>query len=173
MTSPVDDLGERIMSYVRHQAAKEPAAIRDVVQKGHDQLVAMLDGLSDAQAAFKPGADDWSVLEVLRHVVGSKRGVARRCAVLARGETSASFDAAEEAPPFPSLAAARAALDAAHQELLAFVDTLAAETNLDSRYELASFGQLNCREWAIFQRIHDGDHAAQIEHVKSAPGYPV
>jgi hypothetical protein len=34
------------------------------------------------------------------------------------------------------------------------------------------FGPLHCKAWYLFQRVHDIDHANQINAVKEAPGYP-
>ncbi len=172
MVSVPDDLKERVLSYIARQSEKQPEGIAGVVEQGHDQLVALLEGLSDEQAAFKASADDWSVLEVLRHVVGGKRGVARRCSVLARGEASASFEPADEVGVFASLSEARAALDAGHQELLSSVRALTPDANVDVTFDHTFFGPLNCREWAVFQRVHDGDHAGQIEKIKAADGFP-
>ena len=169
---PDDDLKERVLSYIAHQSQKEPEAIAGAVEKGHDQLVGLLDGLSDEQATFKPSAEDWSVLEVLRRVVGSKRGVARRCSVLSRGEASASFEPADEVGAFASLSEARAALDAGHRELVSAVRTLTPDANVDVTFDHPFFGPLNCRAWAVFQRVHEGDHAGQIEKVKAADGFP-
>ena len=74
--------------------------------------------------------------------------------------------------PTTTLAPARAALGAGHQELLDFVDSLSPGTTVEAMLDHPFFGPLNCREWAAFQRIHDGDHAGQIEQIKSASGYP-
>ena len=172
MVSVPDELKERVLSYIAHQSEKQPEGIAGVVEQGHDQLVGLLEGLSDEQAAFKASAEDWSVLEVLRHVVGSKRGVARRCSVLARGEASASFEPADEVGSFASLSEARAALDAGHRELLASVRAPTPDANVDVTFDHPFFGPLNCREWAVFQRVHDGDHAGQIEEIKAADGFP-
>ena len=172
MVSVPDDVKERVLSYIAHQSEKQPEGIAAVVEQGHDQLVGLLEGLSDEQAAFKASAEDWSVLEVLRHVVGSKRGVARRCSVLARGEASASFEPADEVGSFASLSEARAALDAGHRELLASVRAPTPDANVDVTFDHPFFGPLNCREWAVFQRVHDGDHAGQIEKIKAADDFP-
>lgn len=173
MTTEQDELVTRVTSYVAHQAAKEPGAIKEVIQKGQDQLLGLIDGLSEGQAAFKPGPDDWSVLEVLQHLIESKRGVARRCVLLARGETPAPLGAIgtiDREPP-ASLAQARSALEAAHGESLAFADSISPATNLEARFEHPMFGPLNCREWAVFQRVHDGDHALQIQQIKASPRF--
>ena len=172
-TEAPSEVRERITGYIKHNANKSNQAVLDLVEQGHHQLVGLLDGLSDKQAAFKASAEDWSVLEVLRHVVGSKRGVARRCSVLARGEASASFEPADEVGAFASLSEARAALDAGHQELLSSVRALTPDANVGVTFDHPFFGALNCREWAVFQRIHEGDHAGQIEKIKAAEGFTV
>ena len=180
MTTQQEELLTRIRGYVQHQANKDLDAVRSLIQQGHDQLLGQLDSVTEEQARWKPAPDVWSVLEVLRHVVPSKRGVARICAALARGETPRGFGEEGQATAgqpaatdaLDSLAEARAALEAAHQELLAVVDTFAQGTDLEARYDHGFFGPLNCREWAVFQRVHDADHAQQIEQIKAAPGFP-
>ena len=178
MASTPPDVIERVTGYIKHNADKEPAAIRELVEAGHAQLTGLLDGMSEEQAAFKPGPDAWSVLELMAHVVTAKRGVARICARLARGEQVTNFGGEGEEQDgvtrgaFASLAEARSAMDAAHRELLDFIDGPLAQANEDARFRHFLFGDLNCREWAAFQRVHDGDHAGQIGQITSAPGYP-
>ena len=176
------EIRERVRGYITHQAAKDPAAIRNIVQEGHQQLHAQIDGLSDAQASFKPAPDVWSVIEVLRHVEDAKRGVARICEMLARGDSPAGFGAEGQAEKrqlgrtgrgeLATLGELRDAIETAHAQLIAFIDAMSDEANTESRYEHGFFGMLNCREWAAFQRVHDGDHTRQIEQVKASPGYP-
>ncbi len=169
MTTIPDETRERVLSYIAHQAVKEPASIKGVVQKGHDQFLGALDGLSEEQARFKPGPDDWSVLEVLQHAAPAKRSVARLCAALARGETP---EGGGGGATYASLDEARADLEAAHEEMLVSIEALSPDANMEKRAEHPFFGELNCREWAVFQRIHDGDHAQQVEQIKAATGFP-
>ena len=174
MATKSDDLRERVLAYVQHQVGKGPQGIRDAVQKGHDQLLSQIDGLSEEQAAYKPAPDDWCVLEVLQHVLESKEIITRRCFALARGETVpvvGTIGSVEGEVP-GSLAQARSALGAAHADALRFADSLAPETNLLDKEPHPWFGPLNCVEWAVFQRVHDGDHANQIQQITSATGYP-
>ena len=178
-TAPASEVVERITSYIQHNAAKDAPALHELVQTGHERLVGLLDGLSPQQAAFKPTPDVWCVLEVLHHVASAKRGVARICERLATGEQIPGAgregdeqDGITRGEPFATLAEARTAMDGAHRELLAFIDGPLSSANTDARFNHFVFGDLNCREWAAFQRVHDGDHAGQIEQVKSAEGYP-
>ena len=174
MVTVPDEVKERVLSYIKHQAAKSAPALRDVVQHGHDQVTGLLAGMSDEQAGFKPSVEEWSVFQVLQHASEAGRRTARGCVMLAAGEELNKIERVGQIrnEPFTSLGQARAALDAGHQELLDFVDSLSSETNVEATLDHPFFGPLNCREWAAFQRIHDGDHAGQIEQITSAVGYP-
>ncbi len=181
MTTVPDDVQERLVSYFKHQAAKGTEAIREAVQEGHDRLISVLDGISEEQARFKPTEEVWTVIEMLQHAATAKREIARLCATLSRGERYQSLGPEGEEPStqdgitlmrFHSLAEARAATESAHGELMAFIDGLSPEANLDTRFKHFIFGALNCQEWAVFQRVHDGDHERQIEQIKAAPGFP-
>ena len=181
MTTEQLEMADRIRSYIQHNATKSPEALHDLVRKGHEQVLGLIEGLSPEQVAFKASADDWSVLETLRHIVAAKRGVARVCVRLAAGETPGGVGGEGQAQQqdgvmgdeYATLVEARAAMGAAHRDLLAFVDSLASsQPNLEARFNHFIFGDLNCREWAAFQRVHDGDHSGQIEQIKAALGFP-
>ncbi len=174
MVTIPDEVKDRVLSYIKHQASKSAPALWGVVEKGHDQVTGLLAGMSDEQAGFKPRAEEWSVFEVLQHAAEAGRRTARGCVALAAGGELNKIERVGQIKnePFTSLDQARAALDAGHQELLDFVDSLSPETNVEAMLEHPFFGPLNCREWAAFQRIHDGDHAGQIEQITSAAAYP-
>ena len=181
MTTVPEDVATRLVSYLKPQEKKKPEVIRGLVQGGHDSLLNVLDGMTEEQAKFKPSADIWSALEVLDHVVTGKHEVFRLCTGLANGETYDGVGPDEERATiqdgitrvhFDSLAEARAATESEHAEQLTFIANLSPETNVETRYSHFIFGALNCREWAVFQRVHDLDHGNQIEQVKAAPGYP-
>ncbi|MDZ4279127.1 MAG: DinB family protein [Dehalococcoidia bacterium] len=174
MVTVNDEIRERVNSYVRHIVSQGQASMRAAVLKGHEQLMAELDGMTDEQAAFKPKPEEWSVVEVLRHALESKRVIARRCVALAKGEQAPPVQGigAIAGEPFSSLDKARSALADAHGELVRFVDTLSPEANVSLKEPHPWFGPLDCREWAVFERVHDGDHTNQIGQIKSATGFP-
>jgi hypothetical protein len=181
MTTVPDDVRDRLVSYFKRQASKGTEAIAEAVQEGHDGFLEVVDGISEEQAKFKPSPDVWSVVEVLQHAATTKRELAVLCGKLARGESYGGLGVEGEGATaqdgvtlvhFGSLAEARAAVEETHGELMSFVAGLSPETNVDARFKHFIFGALNCREWAVFQRVHDGDHARQIEQIKAAPGYP-
>ena len=181
MTTVPDDAVTKLVSYLKYQSEKEPEAIRGLVQGGHDSLLGILNGVTEEQAKFKPDADTWSVLEVLEHVVTGKREVFRLCTGLADGKAYGGVGPEEEnveiqdgiaRVSFDSLEDARSATETEHAAQLTFIASVSPETDVEARYSHFIFGALNCREWAVFQRVHDLDHGNQIEQVKAAPGYP-
>ncbi len=177
------DVRERVGGYIKHNAKKSNEAVLDLVQHGHRQLMDGIDGLSDEQATFKPSAEEWSVLDTMQHVVAAKKGVARMCEALARGEEPGGIggEGQEEdtqkqdgvtGRTYDSLAEAAEAAVAAHDELVGFVNKVSDESDTELTHDHFLFGPLNCREWAVFQRVHDGDHGGQIEKVMAADGFP-
>jgi hypothetical protein len=174
------ELRERIGGYITHNAAKSPEALRALVERGHAELLTSFEGLSPQQASFKPAPDVWSVLQVLDHVVTAKRGVARICVRLALGDVPPGTGQEGDAQGqdgvtdrhFASVEEAAASANAEHAGLLAFIDGLSPETSVEARFTHFVFGALNCREWAAFQRVHDGDHMGQIRQVLASPGFP-
>ncbi len=175
------DVRGRVGGYIKHNAKKSNEAVLDLIQHGHKQLMALIDGLSDEQATFKPSAEEWSVLDTMQHVVAAKKGVVRLCEALARGEKPGGLGGEGEdtqkqdgvtGRTYATLAEAVDAAVAAQEELAAFVNDVSDDSNTELTYDHFLFGALNCRQWAVFQRVHDGDHGGQIEKVKAADGFP-
>src|SRR5438552_13393777 len=124
-----DETREWVISFVRENARKSPAEIEAIIQVGHRELLAALEGVSEAQAAYKPGADDWSILELVAHVVSVKQVLAALAGSLRMGELPPGFGPQfEEAKMqdgfivrrFETLAQAREAAQAAHDSIVAF-----------------------------------------------------
>ena len=57
-------------------------------------------------------------------------------------------------------------------EFAGLVAMLPEPPSLERTHAHMFFGELHCRAWYLFQRVHDQDHTAQIEAVKQAAGYP-
>lgn len=175
-----DDRRAAAIAFVQGTAAKSPAEIAAVIQEGHDPLMAALDGLSEAQAQWKPSADDWSVMELMAHVVTTKRVCASMCENLGAGHWPAGIgeEWQEEArqdgvtlAQFSTLDDARTAAQTAHDDLLKQISALDT-ANTEIRFRHFVFGAFNSREWAVFQRIHDDNHAPQLGDIKGSAAFP-
>jgi hypothetical protein len=176
-----DETRDWVISFVRENARKSPSEMEEVVQEGQRELLAALEGVSEAQAGYKPGADDWSILELVAHEVSVKQVIGTLAGTLRNGELPPGFGPHfEEAKAqdgfivtrFDTLAQAREAAQAAHDTIVTLVRGIDGSVNTDITFRHYYFGAFNAREWPIFLRIHDGDHTATIGKIKAATGYP-
>lgn len=176
-----DESRDWVISFVRENARTSPAEIAAIVQEGQRELLAAVEGVSEVQAAYKPGADDWSILELLAHAVSVKQVIGALVGTLRNGELPPGFGPQfEEAKTqdgfiitrFDSLPQAREAAQAAHDTIVTFVRGIDGSVNTDVTFRHFYFGAFNAREWPVFQRIHDGDHTPHIGKIKASVGYP-
>jgi len=176
-----DETRDWVISFVRENARKSPSEIETVAHEGHQELLAALEGVSEAQAAYKPGADDWSILELVAHEVSVKRTIGALAAALRNGALPPGFGPQFEeakaqdgfiAARFETLAGAREAAQAAHDAIVAFVRGLDGPVDAGLTFRHYYFGAFNAREWPVFLRIHDGDHTSHIAKIKAVAGYP-
>ena len=176
-----DDRRTLAIAFLRDGGLKTAAEIEAIVDEGHTALLRAIDGLSDVQAAHKAAPDEWSVLELMAHVVTAKQLVAALCTSLAAGHLPPGFSEALEAESaqdgvtvarFDTLDAARAAAREAHAALLQFVRSADGPQNTGITFKHFVFGAMNCRQWAVFQRLHDDDHRPQATAIRQTPGFP-
>ena len=176
-----EDRKAAAIAFLRDGGAKRAAEIESIVEGGHEALLRAIDGLSDAQSTFKPAPDAWSVLELMAHVVTAKQIVSALSPSLAQGQLPPGFGTPLEAAAaqdgvtvsrFDTLDAARDAAASAHAVLLRFVRSADGPVNSEMTFRHFVFGALNCREWAIFQRLHDDDHCPQIGKIRASAGFP-
>jgi hypothetical protein len=168
---------ERVRSYLVSQAEKKTfAELKPAVEQAREGVFAELRGVSEEQARFSPpgeGEGAWSIIDVLRHLVFEEEAVALRVRALGLGDEArpsrlgrvvgrrdASF-----AELIGALRAARLALNHA-------VESIEGKERLDTTAPHPWFGELNCRAWYLFQRVHDDDHARQIQSIKSHGEFP-
>jgi len=169
-----EDTRQRLVSYLEHQAKKDAPALIDLIEGSRTRLIAILDGVSEEQAAFKPAPDQWSIADVVRHVIAAEEGVARIAESLAQGVVPDGKRLLGSQIPDEgqSLSALVRRLRAARAHLLETVRAWPASPDVEAKFEHPFFGPLDCKAWLTFQRVHDLDHTGQIEQVKAADGYP-
>lgn len=169
-----DDVRERVVSYLVHQATKEAAGLRALIERERTRLLGLLEGLSEAQASWTPQPDQWSVKEVLRHVLAAERNVIEvvtslAAGVIPEGKRETGRQDPDESATLGDLVER---LREERQRLLAFLRSLPPSADLSVTFPHPFFGLLNCKGWVAFQRVHDGDHIGQIESIKAAEGFP-
>lgn len=176
-----DETRAAVVAFVRENGAKPREEMAAIVEDGHAALLAALEGVSDAQARWKPAPDAWSILELMDHIVTIKTFMGVLCRSLSQGAWPPGLTAEwqEErlqdgatAARHATLDDARAAEQAAHDSLIGFVRSITPAMDTDKTFSHFLFGEMNCRQWAMFQRIHDYDHVPTIAKIKATPGFP-
>ncbi|HXK33950.1 MAG TPA: DinB family protein [Dehalococcoidia bacterium] len=163
------DIVERVVSYIKHQAEKPNDAIIDLVSRNQVRLLDVMERVDDELASRAPAPGEWSVRELLAHVISAEAGVARLVEMLARGHAPQREATPGEKPddqrPFREMVAS---LRATNEALLRAIRQLPPEPDLETTAPHPFFGQLNCKQWAVFQRVHDEDHIQHANKIIAA-----
>ena len=100
-------------------------------------------------------------MRILEHMLESFAGYRRTISRTGRG---VDIDDPPPAPPPSTVAALAAAIRAENEKTQALIRALG-DAPADCR-EPSDFGDLNWREWALFERVHLLDHVLQIRALK-------
>jgi len=169
-----------VLAYARHQAAKSIADLTALMERTAADCARCTEGVTEHQARFRPpagtgptGEDEWSITDVLAHIIDSTATVNREIARLVEGTPPSPVTGIGVTPgddrPIEEI---RRSLAGLWDETARLVASLPEDASLEPTRAHPWFGPLNFREWIAFQRLHALDHVQQIEKVKAAPGYP-
>jgi len=165
------DEQQRIRSYLVAQGAKlTPAAIVEKVRAAMAELEAASRAVSAERFGERPEPGEWSGNEVMSHVVAASLYFGGGIVAALDGEPPPprmDGSGTEEAPR--RTAAEWCGLLSSGREAL-FERVLRADPDaaLDRRIEHRMFGPLNWREALLFMRLHDLDHAGQLQKIAAA-----
>ncbi len=166
----------------------------DHLNKTRADLIASVQGLSEAQLNFKPAPDRWSVLECVKHITLASQGLFAFVQHTAKtpndsnfksGVTDSMFIAMVEdrshkaqAPepfkpvhsPYKNLTETLKAFNAGRDSLINYVQT----TNDDLRNHIASmpFGKVDAYQLILLISAHTNRHMQQLNEVKADPNFP-
>jgi len=178
-----------------------PAAIQslwDDMQAVRQEILRELEGLSQAQFDWKPAPDEWSVGEIVHHLVLADVASGKLTTKLLR-EAEASGGLARypaeagpemarlpprerpgpiQAPPFlwpqhgRPVAELLKELHAMRERARQSIERLASVDPRPLRWTHVALGELNVAQaWATIL-ANDRDHVLQIRTVKASPGFP-
>ena len=155
-----------------------------------------VEGLSQAQADWKPGEKDWSIGEIVHHLTIAEIATGKLTTKLTKEAGAAGTlkpypdDLRELRPLVAESAAAAEAPQVVWPERGRPIDALIADmrsTRERSRQSIDKLGSVDPRpllfkhfrlgdldlsQWWRLQAQHDGIHLRQIRDVKAAPGFP-
>jgi len=168
----MNDEQRRVKSYLQAQGAKlSPGEIIDKVRAAMADVRAAATTVPPARFDERPAAEDWSGNEVMAHVVASGRTFGDWIAgVLDDRAAPAPRHDRESAPPRRTAEEWCALLEHDRGALFDRVRRADPATRLETTIEHPFFGPLNWRESLLFLRLHDLDHAGQLQKIGAALG---
>lgn len=159
---------DEVSSYLRSQAAK--LTVQQLLEKRAqevDELLMTVAGLSEDEARWAPDGE-WDALTILQHVFDSQPDYRQRIARLATG---LELREAPIATPIATVQALSAGIRLQSQRSQALISSVA-DRPVDRMEDSDRFGDLNWREWALFERVHVKDHVLQIRALKEQMDTP-
>ncbi len=156
---------DRVRSYLQAQAARLPLPhLVEKVRTDMQQVKESLHAVPEARYTLRPAENDWSANEVANHLVQTSRGVALGITmVLDSGATPGEItDLIDSSHETHSPGEWWRILETDREEILQRVSKASGEEHLDVLWPHRVFGDLNWREWLLFMRVHDLDHARQL-----------
>jgi hypothetical protein len=172
------------------------AQLWDDLQAVRADVLREAEGLSQAQADWKPGEKDWSVGEIIDHLTIAEVATGKLTTKLTREAEAAGASAPfpadltafrplppdppgpAEAPPvvWPGhgkpIGELIATMKATRERSRQSIEKLGAVDPRRLTFKHGRFGDLDLGQWWVLQGAHDGIHLAQLREVKSAPGFP-
>jgi hypothetical protein len=165
-----DEVRDRVVSYIQHQGTKSPEALVGLVKTSQQRFLDVISEVPDEVAAKTPVPDEWSLRELVRHVLDAEDSVATLVHNLSRGMGPPSGRGAgrmveDDGGPFRQFVDQAKALN---ERMLYAIEGMPADPDLEEKAPHPFFGMLNCKEWAAFQRVHDEDHVQHAEKILAA-----
>ena len=165
------DEEKRIRSYLEAQGAKlSPAAIVDKVRAAMADLQTAAIAVPAARFGERPAPEEWSANEVMAHVVaaGAYFGSGIVSAVDGTPLPPRMKDQGAVGAPVRTAGEWSSRLSRDREALFERVLRADALANLERPIEHRAFGPLNWREALLFMRLHDLDHAGQLQKIAAA-----
>lgn len=158
------------------------------------QLLKEAEGLSQAQADWRPGEEEWSVGEILHHLTLAEVGTGKLTSKLLK-------EAPQPLPPFPAdlkgftpvpppppgpakapevvyperghlLERLIADLKAIRERSRVSVERIAAVDPRGLKWRHFTLGEMDLAQWWLLHVRHETDHLQQLRGVKASQGFP-
>ncbi|HWC28525.1 MAG TPA: DinB family protein [Dehalococcoidia bacterium] len=161
---------EAVQAYVDEQVALGHRHILDIVTEDNVRVFGLIGDLTEEEAITVTPADEWRVLDAMKHMVAVIPRSRDRLQALSSGQPF-------EAPPpvsssgtaDPSFSELRAAYIDGMTEILSLLRAADPAKGLDVTADHPIYGTYNWLGWAVFSHhVHTHDHIGQIENIRKA-----
>ena len=165
---------ERVREYLISQGEKYPFKelwVRSIAARL--ELIKEVSDINQEQADYSFDSDEWTISEILEHVMTSTHRVTNLISELAIGNTgdASNIDPPREITNLNIDELRKGLLDGAFK-WTSMTGNLPVMPNMNQTSNHSFFGDLHAGAWYLFQRVHDLDHLNQIRNNKSHANYP-
>ncbi|MFL2784357.1 MAG: DinB family protein [Dehalococcoidia bacterium] len=164
---------ERVRNYLLGQGEKYPLKILWLrVIQARLQLIEEISDVNQAQSDFSYDKQEWTISEIVYHVVLSTERVTKLMRELSKGimEVESDVEPERTESSYGIEELKDMILNGAHS-LTAIASELPEYPDTKFTSNHSFFGDLHVGAWYMFQRVHDLDHLNQIRTVKKEDGY--
>lgn len=161
----------RVRGYLARQSMQRtPVQIVEALREAHQQFLTATAAVSDGDFSIVPEQGEWSATNVLAHVCAVAAFETQTiCAAIERGEQPLDVDAMPSSSFHQRTREQMLAdLERSREQLFASVLKTDPEAHLDITWGHDEFGKMHWREWLLFARVHELDHARQMQAIASA-----
>jgi len=161
----------RIRGYLQAQGAKlSPPELVERVRQAMGQLRESVTAVPGPRFNERPASDEWSANEVMAHVVTAGARFGERITGVLDGQPpgGALADVIERGAPEHTAEAWWSIFAPAREALFARVLRADPAEHPERVIEHPFFGLLSWREALLFLRLHDLDHAGQLQKIAAA-----
>jgi hypothetical protein len=172
------------------------AQLWDELQAVRARILQEAEGLSQAQADWKPSEKDWSVGEIIDHLTVAEIATGKLTTKLTREAEAAGplgtfpseltvFTPLPPEPPGPaeappvvwpshgkSIGELIATMKATRERSRQSIEKLGSVDPRRLTFKHGRYGDLDLAQWWVLQASHDGIHLAQLRDVKASSGFP-
>jgi hypothetical protein len=169
-------------------------ALWSEIESVRAQLLEETEGLSQRQADWRPGDQDWSIGEILHHLTLAEVGTGKLTSKLLKDAPQplpafpadlVQFTPLPSPPPGPAkapevvyperghpLERLVADLKAVRERSRQAVERLARVDPRGLKWRHFTLGEMDLAQWWLLHARHEADHLKQLRGVKAARGFP-
>lgn len=162
----MEDEFQRIRGYLVAQARK--LTVPELVEKLRRDSARVREAAATVPAhcfAERPEPEEWSAAEVFGHLIESTETGAQLVDSIIDGQGVPEQFSHEPRDGVVTAVDHWDAFVAGRETFYARVLRASGDEHLDVKIRHPFFGELNWREWMLFLRVHDLDHARQMEAI--------
>jgi hypothetical protein len=156
-------------------AQQDASSLKKALKDYWDRIETAADGLTEGQADFKTGPEEFSLREMVHHFAYTIEREGQRIDGLLKRQPNDDLPMGPgmmppgDIPPYPNVMRDFRETTSSFFKMLDGIDDA---YNIDVQSRNNVIGPLNWKEWMAWMLRHANDHVEQAENIRSDPAFP-